>query len=214
MTVEQARLPFKPWGVRDVVDVDVPAFALRTYLEQAGVRRFLARAGGGRRLRAAADIGCGYGRLLPVLGEFADRVAGFERQPEFASEATRLHPHAEIFRVTSLANLPSVDAAYDFVLTFTVLQHLVDRVAAEVAAEIRRLRAAGGHVLICEETDPAHVAGDVADPLGRCTIGRSAEAYSRLFAPLRLLDSAPRVVEPTYPRRDVGTYLLFGDGPG
>lgn len=203
--------PFTPWTLRDVVDVDFSAFALRTYLEQAGVRRFLARASGGRRLRAAAEVGCGYGRLLPVLAEFAERVAGFERQPEFSAEAARLHPAAEISRVTSLANLPARDAGFEVVLTFTVLQHLVDRVAAAVAAEIKRLRAPGGHVLICEETDPAHLSGDVEDESGICTIGRSATTYARLFAPLRLLESAPRVIEPTYPRRDVGTYLLFGD---
>ena len=138
-------------------------------------------------------------------------MAGFERQPEFSTEAARLHPAAEISRVTSLANLPARDAEFEVVLTFTVLQHLVDRVAAGVAAEIVRLRAPGGHVLICEETDPAHLSGDVADESGICTIGRSAATYARLFAPLRLLESAPRVIEPTYPRRDVGTYLLFGD---
>jgi len=211
MTSEKAPHTYTPWTVRDVVDVDFPAFALRSYLEQTGVRRFLERSSGGRRMRAAADVGCGYGRLLPVLAEFAGRVAGFERQPELAAEAARLHPAAEIHRVTSLANLPSPDGSFLFVLTFTVLQHLVDRVAAEVAAEIRRLRAPGGHILICEETDPAHVAGDVTDPSGICTIGRSVETYTRLFAPLRLLESAPRVIEPTYPRGDVGTYLLFGD---
>ncbi len=211
MTGETASPPFKPWTPRDVVDVDFPAFALRTYLEQAGVRRFLETASGGRRLRAAAEVGCGYGRLLPVLGEFAGRVAGFERQAELAAEAARLHTAAQIFRVTSLANLPSVDASFDFVLSFTVLQHLVDRVAADAAAEMKRLRAPGGHVLICEETDPAQLAGDLVDPSGICTIGRSAESYARLFSPLRLHGSAPRTIEPTYPRRDVGTYLLFGE---
>ncbi len=202
---------FTPWTLRDVVDVDFPAFALRTYLEQAGVRRFLARASAGRRLRAAAEVGCGYGRLLPVLSEFAERVAGFERQPEFAAEATRLHPTAEISRVTSLANLPARDGSFEFVLTFTVFQHLVDTVAAKVAAEVVRIRAPGGHVLICEETDPEQVSGDVRNESGICTIGRSAGSYARLLAPLRLLESTSRVVEPTYPRADVGTYLLFGD---
>jgi len=210
MPVEGAT-PFQPWTLRDVVDVDFPAFALRTYLEQSAVRRFLSRVAAARRPRAAAEVGCGYGRLLPVLGEFADRVAGFERQPEFAAEAARLQPGARIFRVTSLANLPAPDGAFDFVMTFTVLQHLVDAVAAKVADEMRRLLAPGGHVLICEETNPSHVSGDVGDKNGICTIGRSPETYVRLFAPLRLLETAPRVIEPTYPRADVGTYLLFGE---
>ncbi len=207
----ESRPPFKSWTFRDVVDVDFPAFALRTYLEQSAVRRFLARVTGARRLKAAAEVGCGYGRLLPVLGEFADRVAGFERQPEFAAEAARLQPGVRIFRVTSLANLPAPDGAFDFVMTFTVLQHLVDPVAAKVADEIRRLLSPGGHVLICEETDPSHVSGDVGNEKGICTVGRSPETYVRLFAPLRLLETAPRVIEPTYPRSDVGTYLLFGE---
>ncbi|HUM01567.1 MAG TPA: class I SAM-dependent methyltransferase [Thermoanaerobaculia bacterium] len=208
---EGTERPFRPWTIRDVVDVDVPAFALRTYLEQAGVRRFLARASGGRRLRAAAEVGCGYGRLLPVLAEFADRVAGFERQPEFAAEAARLHPAAEISRVTTLANLPAPDAAFDVVLTFTVLQHLPDPLVEKVAREIRRLRAPGGHVLLCEETDPSHLHGDPSVETEMCTVGRTPGTYSRLLAPLRLLESAPRVIEPTYPRADVGLYLFFGE---
>jgi len=210
VTGETGSSPFKPWTLRDVVDVDFPAFALRTYLEQAGVRRFLSKAAAGRRLSAAAEVGCGYGRLLPVLGEFAGRVAGFERQREFAAEAARLHPATEVSRVSTLENLPARDGSFDVVLTFTVLQHLVDPVAGRVAAEIRRILAPGGHVLICEETDPGHVWGDTSDPEGMCTVGRSAETYARLFSPLRLLESAPRVIEPTYPRPDVGTYLLFG----
>ncbi len=211
MTDDTAPRTFKPWTLRDVVDVDFPAFAARTYLEQAGIRRLLATAAAGRRFTAAAEIGCGYGRLLPVLGEFAERVAGFERQPEFAAEAARLHPRAEISRVSTLANLPARDASFDVVLTFTVLQHLVDPIAAAVAGEIRRILAPGGHVLVCEETDASHLWGDTADPGGMCTVGRSPETYARLFTPLRLLASAPRVIEPTYPRPEVGTYLLFGE---
>jgi len=206
--------PFKPWRLADVVDADAPAFALRTYLEQAEVRRYLARAAAGRRLRRAAEAGCGYGRLLPVLSEFADRVTGFERQPEFAAAAAKLHPSREIVRIGGLDRLPAPDGAFDFLLTFTVLQHLTDRVAARAASELRRLRAPGGHVLICEETDADHRAGDVEDDDGICTIGRSVERYSALLSPLCLLESSPRVIEPTYARPDVGTYMLFGEGRG
>ncbi len=202
---------FKPWHLADVVDADPPAFALRTYLEQAEVRRYLARAAAGRRLRRAAEAGCGYGRLLPVLSEFADEVTGFERQPEFAAAAAKLHPTREIVRIDALDRLPAPDATFDFLLTFTVLQHLTDRVAGRAATELRRLRAPGGHVLLCEETDEAHRAGDGEDDGGICTIGRSVERYAALLSPLRLLETSPRVIEPTYARPDVGTYMLFGE---
>jgi SAM-dependent methyltransferase len=210
MTHDSPR-PFKPWRLADVVDVEAPAFALRTYLEQAELRRYLTRAAAGRRLGRAAELGCGYGRLLPVLSEFSDRVTGFERQPEFVALAAKLHPSREIVRIGSLTRLPVPDGVFDFLMTFTVLQHLTDRVAARAAAELGRLRAPGGHVLICEETDEGHRGGDVGDDDGICTIGRSVERYAALLSPLRLLETSPRVIEPTYARDDVGTYMLFGD---
>lgn len=208
MTSDAAR-PFKAWRLTEVVDVDAPAFALRTYLEQAEIRRYLARVTAGGRLARAAEVGCGYGRLLPVLSEFADQVTGFERQPEFAAEAARLHPHREIVRIGSLAQIPASDGAFDFLMTFTVLQHLTDHMVARAAAELRRLCAPKGHVLICEETDDTHWEGDIDDDDGICTIGRSLDRYAALLAPLRLVETSPRVIEPTYARCDVGTYMLY-----
>ena len=208
MTSDAAR-SFKPWRLAEVVDADAPAFALRTYLEQADIRRYLSRVAAGGRLARTAEVGCGYGRLLPVLSEFAERVTGFERQPEFAAAAARLHPRCEIVRVGSLAQIPAPDGAFDFLMTFTVLQHLTDRVATLATAELRRLCAPSGHVLICEETDGTHWEGDIDDDHGICTIGRPVDRYAALLAPLRLVETAPRVIEPTYARRDVGTYMLF-----
>ena len=171
MTPEAPR-PFKPWRLADVVDVEVPAFALRTYLEQAEVRRYLGRAAGERTLARAAEVGCGYGRLLPVLSEFAERVTGFERQPEFAAEAAKLHPTREIVRVESLARLPSPDRAFDFVLTFTVLQHLTDPVKALM--EMRRVLKPGGVIGVREE-DTGGVLFSPSTP----TLDESMELYVR-----------------------------------
>ena len=127
---------WKPWTFDDVVDVNYPAFALRTYLEQADVRAYLRRISAGRRIESACEIGCGYGRITVALGEFASRVVGFERQPEFVEEARRLHPNIEIRQVNSLGELPETDHAFDVVLTFTVLQHLTDAAAVRAIAEI------------------------------------------------------------------------------
>jgi SAM-dependent methyltransferase len=200
---------WKPWTWEDVVDVPYPAFALRTYLEQADVRAYLHRISEGRRIRSACEVGCGYGRLTVVLAEFASRVAAFERQPEFAAEARRLHPGIDVHRVESLASLPAPSAAFDVVLTFTVLQHLTDAAVVQAIAEIKRLVRPSGFVLACEETDPGHLAGDVEDEEGKCTVGRSVSTYEALFSPYRLVATSPRRVEPTYPRPDVGTYMLF-----
>ena len=198
-----------PWQPEHVVDVRDAAFAARTYREHADVRALCAQAAGRTRVRAAADVGCGYGRMTPVLTEFADRVTGFEREPHFVAEASRLWPDIRFVQVPSLESLPAGASEFDLLLTFTVLQHLIDPVVRTVAREIARTIRRGGHLLICEETDPGHTDGATDDPAGMCTVGRPVAMYQDLFAPFDLLTTRPRRIEPTYPRPDVGTYLLF-----
>ena len=201
------------WQQQHVVDVRDAAFATRTYLEQADVRAFLTRVAGTGRLSLACDVGSGYGRMSAVLSEFADRVIGIEREPHFVSEASRLLPAIGFVRVAALTELPVQTATADFVLTFTVLQHLIDPVVQATTQEIVRVLKPGGHVLICEETDPQHRDGAIDDPNGMCTIGRPVTGYQRLFATFDLLATQPRRIEPTYPRGDVGTYMLFRKPP-
>ena len=83
--------PWTPWSFGHVVDADLPALAARTYREHADLRSHLRRLTDGRPLSAACELGCGYGRVIPVLAEFAVRAVGFERQSEFLA-ALRLHP--------------------------------------------------------------------------------------------------------------------------
>jgi SAM-dependent methyltransferase len=109
--------------------------------------------------------------------------------------------------------LPAPDRSFDFVLTFTVLQHLTDRVVPLALAEAVRLVKPSGFILLCEDTDPASRHGDVADESGMCVIGRPVGAYAAMLPSCCLLSTAPRRVEPTYPVRDVGTYMLFSAPP-
>lgn len=66
---------------------------------------------------------------------------------------------------------------------------------------------------MCEESDPEHRAGSVTDPNGMCTIGRSVHTYQGLFPAYVLRATRPRIIEPTYPRPGVGTYMLYAN-PG
>lgn len=191
-----------------MVDVAGPAFATRTYLEQAELRRHLLRAAAGTALRDLADVGAGFGRMTPVLAEFG-RVTAFEREPDLVARARALWPDLAFRQVDDLARLPADSRSLDLAMTFTVLQHVIDREAERVTAELRRVLRPRGYVLLCEETDESHVTGDTARPGGRCTIGRSVERYGRMLAPLELVDTSPRRIEPTYPRPHVGTYMLF-----
>ncbi len=191
------------------MDVGSAAFAARTYLEQRDLRRYLTQVAGETSLEAAADVGCGFGRLTPVLAEVFANVVGFERESEFVRQAQELWPSIDFRQTASLAKLPARPGSFDFVLTFTVLQHLIDTEVRRVAEELKRVLRRPAFLLLCEETDEAHVAGDLVDPAGSCTIGRRVERYQELLAPLELVETSARRIEPTYSRPDVGTYMLF-----
>lgn len=199
-----------PWSEKDVVDVSMPAFALRTYLEQTEIRKYAKRAADELSMRSACDLGAGFGRLTPVLGEFCDDVTAFEREASFVEIGQRLHPGIRFERVESLGRLPADQGAFDFVLVFTVLQHCPDPLVEEIASELRRVTRNQSFALLCEETDE-NFAGDFSRP-EHCTVGRSIERYQALMAPFDLLDSAVRMIEPGYERPNVGSYMLFRRG--
>ena len=118
-------------------------------------------------------------------------------------------PDVSVVQVEALSTLPVAGHSADLVLCFTVLQHLADSALAAVAREVGRVLRPSGSIILVEETDETLEAGsaDRAD-LGY-TKGRSVETYAALFAPRRLVHTRPRRIEPTYPRSDVGSYMVF-----
>jgi SAM-dependent methyltransferase len=150
------------WTPREVVDVDGPRAMLRAYLEQRDVREFCASVILTARIEAACDVGCGFGRLTPVLTEFAERVVGFEREAGLLTVAQSLQPSIEFRTVETLAHLPADNGSFAFALVFTVLQHIPEPAVHTVIGELQRIVAPGGHLLLCEETDETLEAGDRA----------------------------------------------------
>ena len=202
----------KTWTPTAVVDVSGPPALLRNYLEQGLVRACVQRAAMTTPITRAYDVGCGFGRLTPVLSEFASVVVGFEREATLIATARQLLPALEFIEVASLETLPAPDASAELVMTFTVLQHMSDEAAEAVTVEMTRVLAPGGHILVVEETDPSLEAGDVTHAEAGYTRGRPWSWYEARFAPLRVIRMGPRLIEPGYPRADVGTYMLFGPG--
>ncbi len=197
------------WTPAEVVDVDGPRAMLRAYLEQRGVRELLASVRAPGRAASACDVGCGFGRLTPVLTEFAAHVVGFEREPGLLDTARLLQPSLEFRAVERLAALPAPDAAFEIGLVFTVLQHVPEPEVRDVVAELHRILRPDGCLLLCEETDRALEAGDRRRADLGYTCGRAVETYADWLAPWRLVATRPRVIEPGYPRPDVGSYMLF-----
>ena len=143
------------------------------------------------------------------LSEIAREVIGFEREAALVETARRLLPALRFECVGSLEQLPLQDASAEFMLTFTVLQHMADAGAEAVLKEIHRVLAPGGHLVLVEETDETLEAGDPARADLGYTRGRPVAWYAERFRPSALLATSPRVIEPGYPRPDVGTYMFF-----
>lgn len=200
----------KIWTPADVVDVSGPPALLRNYLEQRDVRRYVHDVARLVPIARAYDIGCGFGRLTPVLVEYASDVVGFEREPSLLATARALLPDLRFEHVETLESLPAPDASAQLALCFTVLQHMPDTRAAAVLGEIGRVLTPGGFLLLCEETDPALEAGDADDAELGYTRGRSWSWYAQRLAPRRMIGASAREIEPGYERSDVGTYMLFG----
>lgn len=200
------------WTPADVVDVDGPRAMYRAYLEQRDVRALLAPLAGATRLRAACDVGCGFGRLTPVLTEVADSVTGFEREAALAATARALQPSLTFHVIDTLSALPAETGAFDIGLVFTVLQHVPEPDVRRVIDELRRIVRPDGWLLLCEETDASLEAGDRAAAHLGYTRGRPVERYAEWLAPWSLVATRARVIEPGYPRADVGSYMLFA-GP-
>jgi len=99
--------------------------------------------------------------------------------------------------------------SFDIGLVFTVLQHVPEPGVLDVVAEILRIMKPDGTLLLCEETDVTLEAGDRAHGELGYTCGRAPEVYGRWLSPWRLVAAKPRVIEPDYPRPDVGSYMLF-----
>jgi SAM-dependent methyltransferase len=200
------------WTPGEVVDVDGPRAVLRAYLEQRDVRELCASVSTGTRVASACDIGCGFGRLTPVLTEFAERVVGFEREPGLLAIARSLQPSIEFRPIEALRTLPAEKATFNLGLVFTVLQHVPEPDVRTVIDELRRIVRADGYLLLCEETDDTLEAGDRAHAELGYTCGRPVTTYESWLAPWKLVATRRRSIEPDYPRPDVGTYMLFA-GP-
>lgn len=196
------------WQINEVVKAQsLPAAMQRTYLEHRLLREVMA--GVGRRFEFAADVGCGFGRNIPVLEEFARSVVGFEREPQFRALAQTLHP-AALIRDYPVLN-PDGGRPFDFSLTFTFVQHLSDD-AARTILEALKQATKGGVVLLVEDVAGPTLPYDPKTRGDRMYLPRPMATYEEWMAPWTMTRSWPRPVETTFsPPGWAGRFMLFSD---
>ncbi len=197
------------WTAEMVSDAVGPFANVRDYRERRTIRSILEAIRQNYPINSACEVGCGYGRLIMVLEEYAGKVVGFEREAHLLEIAKELLPTIDFCKVDSLDNLSSFGKGqFDFVMTCTVLQHLTDALCRSVLEEIKRI-APKGHVLLIEKAEDNFTTRNVRDGNSFISRARSKETYAQWMAPYKLVSVSKRVVEPGYINPNVGECMLF-----
>lgn len=103
------------------------------------------------------DVGCGAGLLACQLARHAGRVTGVDLVPEMLEAAAAMQARAGVanvgWRQADVPPLPFADGSFSVVTTRLCLHHTPD--PAAVTAEMARVCAPGGRVVIIDEVAPA-----------------------------------------------------------
>jgi len=112
-------------------------------------------AGGGTIL----DYGCGVGRLAALLRMFCSpphlcSYVGADINVPALEHARKANPGLPFVHVAEDCTIPLPDEGADLVIAATVLQHVPEAIIARTCAELRRLLAPRGRVLLIEDANP------------------------------------------------------------
>jgi ubiquinone/menaquinone biosynthesis C-methylase UbiE len=131
-----------------------------------------------RHADVAVDLGCGTGRMLPVLAEVGAVVLGVDAS---AAMLRRAAGHSRVV-AGHLQRLPLRNSTVDLAVSVSSLQFVDDGAMAAVARELTRVCRAGARVVLLEGL-PASVP-TTAPPNGRSpSFGRVADQYETLLGP-------------------------------
>jgi SAM-dependent methyltransferase len=197
------------WTVTAVSDAHGPADNVRNYLERRTIRKVLKSILTAGKVSAACEVGCGYGRMIMVLSEFANQVVGFEREPELVRMGRELQPDVNFVQCDDLRRIPEkAGNVFDIAMTCTVLQHLTDEMCAQVLAGIKKI-VPSGYVLLIEKTETELVTVNITDGDSFISRARSVMDYESMMKPYVLMKQCERVLEPIYRNKRPGVCMLF-----
>lgn len=132
------------------------------------------------RFSRSLEVGCGFGRLSMIFAEHSDEHVAVDINPVALELARATYPQIR-FEETKPTRLEFPDDHFDLVATWTVVQHIRPEKVGELCADIKRVLAPGGVLLLCEETREP----EKQSPRGH-TWHRIVEDYETLFDPLVL----------------------------
>jgi SAM-dependent methyltransferase len=98
-----------------------------------------------------ADLGCGPGRLTPLLASHGLSTFGVDLSPEMIAQARKEHPELR-FEVGTMASLDIPDGGLGGALVWFSTIHTAPDDLPAIFAELHRVLAPGGHLLMAFQT--------------------------------------------------------------
>jgi 2-polyprenyl-3-methyl-5-hydroxy-6-metoxy-1,4-benzoquinol methylase len=197
------------WTTSAVSDVIGPADNVRNYLERRMLRTVLNEITRGTLLQSACEVGCGYGRITMLLGEFAKQVVGFEREQTLIDIGSALLPTVQFQCVDNYCNLADkTSEQFDLSMTCAFLQHLTDDDCRMVLQHMRTITQFG-HIILTEKTSAIAVTDRSDDGSVFLSRARTVDAYAALMKPFDLVNVCKRELEPTYHNSEPGSCMVF-----
>jgi SAM-dependent methyltransferase len=146
------------------------------------------------------DFGCGRGDLLAQLYARGIPAQGLEFSQESARSTTARFAGEPLFQGVASTPDELVDSSFDVVLLVEVIEHLLDDQISSTLAEVHRLLAPGGRVVVtCPNTEK------LADDSVRCP---DCGAVFHRWQHVRSLD--PRSISALFERRGFRTEKAEG----
>lgn len=109
------------------------------------------------------DVGCGPGYMTAFVSSLGIDIVGVDLSPTMVALARERHPHL-VFEVGSMADLGRADASAAGLIAWYSFIHIPPDQLAAVMAEIRRVLAPGGYLLLaCHGTETSDKATSVFD---------------------------------------------------
>jgi SAM-dependent methyltransferase len=103
----------------------------------------------------AVDVGCGYGRLTPVMAGKGWRVTGIDPDDALLDHARLNYPGAE-YRQGALPDLPLEEGSVDLMLLQNVLRPLLMKDRLNCLYGVGRFLSPGGVLIVVENVRPNH----------------------------------------------------------
>lgn len=122
-----------------------------TLIQKKALKRHLQPGEG----RYAVDLGCGFGRLTPLLSELCWRAIGIDPDPDLIEYARTYHPGPE-YRQGGLPDLPLEPASASLMLIQNVLRALKMMNRLDAVKGMGRFLASGARVLLVENIRIGH----------------------------------------------------------